>query len=79
MCVFVCVCVCVCVCMCACLCARVCVIVFVCVHAYVCVVIGATLSEPHTSGKHGTSVAFTKIYMEIWINGTNIMYSQKFV
>ena len=41
-----------------------------------------SLSEPHTSGKNGmsegTSVAFAKIYVEIRINGTSIMRSQKF-
>ena len=31
------------------------------------VLIGASLSEPHTSKSSGTSVAFTKIYVEIWI------------
>ena len=39
--------------------------------------IGASLSEPHTSGKNGTRTVFTKIYMEIQINGTSIMHSQK--
>ena len=38
-------------------------------------VIGASLNEPQTSGKNGTSVAFAKIYVEIWINGTSIMCS----
>ena len=40
--------------------------------------IGASLSEPHTSGKNGMSIAFVRIYMEIQINGTNVMHSQKF-
>ena len=40
--------------------------------------IGATLSEPHTSGKNGASVAFVKTYVEIQINGTSVMCSQKF-
>ena len=40
--------------------------------------IGMSVSEPHTSGKDGMSIAFVRIYMEIWINGTNIMHSQKF-
>ena len=31
------------------------------------IVIGASLSEPHTSESSGESVAFTKIYVEIWI------------
>ena len=34
--------------------------------------IGVSLSEPHTSDKNGTSITFTKRYMEIWINGTSI-------
>ena len=29
--------------------------------------IGASLSKPHTSELSGTSVMFTKIYIEIWI------------
>ena len=37
-------------------------IVFICVN-------GASLSEPHTSESSGTSVAFTKIYEVIQING----------
>ena len=40
-------------------------------------IIGASLSEPHTSRRDGISVVFTKIYVEIWINGTSIMRSQK--
>ena len=32
-------------------------------------VIGASLSQPHTSELSGMSVAFTKIYKVIWING----------
>ena len=40
--------------------------------------IGVTLSEPHTNGKNGMSIAFVRIYMEIRINGTNVMHSQKF-
>ena len=40
--------------------------------------IGVNLSEPHTSGKNGTSVMFTKVYVEIQINGTSGMRSQKF-
>ena len=40
--------------------------------------IGATLSEPHTSGKNGASVAFVKIYVEIQINGMSVMRSLKF-
>ena len=41
-------------------------------------VIGVSLNEFHTSGKNGTNIAFTKIYAEIWINGTSIMCSQRF-
>ena len=37
-----------------------------------------SLSEPHTSMKNGTSVAFVKIYVEIQINGITVMRSQKF-
>ena len=40
-------------------------------------IIEASLSEPHTSRRDGMSVVFTKIYAEIWINGTSIMHSQK--
>ena len=40
--------------------------------------IGATLSEPHTSGKNGVRVVLVKIYLEIQINGTSVMCSQKF-
>ena len=40
--------------------------------------IGATLSEPHTNGKNGASIVFVKIYVEIQINGTSVMHSQKF-
>ena len=40
--------------------------------------IGATLSEPHTSGKNGASVVLVKIYVEIQNYGTSIMCSQKF-
>ena len=39
--------------------------------------IAASLNEPHTSGKNGASVAFVKIYVEIQINGMNVMCSQK--
>ena len=53
-----------------------CVCVFVCV--CVCVVTGLSQSEPHTSGKNSTSVAFVKIYVEIWINGTDVRHSQRF-
>ena len=42
------------------------------------VIIRASLSKPQTSKKNGTSVAFTKIYVEIQINGTTIMRAQKF-
>ena len=41
-------------------------------------VIGASLNEPCTSDKNGTSDQFTRIYVEIWINGTSVMHSQKF-
>ena len=30
-------------------------------------IIGVSLSEPHISESSGTSIAFTKIYVEIWI------------
>ena len=46
---------------------------------YYSVMIGASLSEPHSSRRNGTNVAFTKIYMEIWINGMSVMHSQKFM
>ena len=36
------------------------------------------LSKPHTSGRNGTSVTFTKIYVETRINGMSVMRSQKF-
>ena len=39
--------------------------------------IGVSLSKPLTSGKNRMSVVFTKIYMEIRINGTSVMHSQK--
>ena len=42
------------------------------------VLIGASLSEPHTSGKNGMSITFTIIYVEIRISGMSIMHSQKF-
>ena len=35
--------------------------------------IGTSLSEPHTSGKNGVSIAFVKIYVEIQINGASVM------
>ena len=41
--------------------------------------VGVSLSKPHTSRKNGASIAFAKIYMEIQINGTNIMRSQNFM
>ena len=41
-------------------------------------IIGASLSEPHTSWKNGTSVVFISIYVEIWINGTSVMHLWKF-
>ena len=41
------------------------------------IVIVMSLSEPHTSGKNGMSITFTRIYVEIWINGTSFMWSQK--
>ena len=40
---------------------------------------GMSLSKPHTSWKNGTSITLTKIYMEIQINSTSIMHSQKFM
>ena len=61
------------VCVCACVCVSVCVCVCVCV----CVVTGSTQSA-HTSGKNGTSVTFVRIYMEIWIHGTDVRHSQNF-
>ena len=42
------------------------------------IIIGASLSKPHTSGKNGTGVAFAKICIKIQINGTSVMCSQKF-
>ena len=33
--------------------------------------------EPRANKKDGTSVVFIKIYVEIWINGTSIVRSQK--
>ena len=39
------------------------------------------LAEPeqaHTSVKNGMSITFAKIYVEIRINGTSVMRSQKF-
>ena len=41
--------------------------------------IGASLSEPHTSGKNGMSVVFVKIYVEMQINGMSAMRSQMFM
>ena len=41
--------------------------------------IETSLSKPHTSDTDGTSVAFTIIYIEIWVNGTNVMCPQKYV
>ena len=41
--------------------------------------IGVSLSKPHTSGKNGISVTFAKVYVEIRINGTSVMRSQKFI
>ena len=41
--------------------------------------IGVSLSKPHTSGRNGMSIAFAKIYVEIRINGTSVMRSQKFI
>ena len=38
---------------------------------------GVSLSEPLTIRNNGTCIAFTKIYMEIWIIGISIMCSQK--
>ena len=35
-------------------------------------------SEPYTSWKNGMSIAFTKIYVKIWINGMSVTRSQKF-
>ena len=43
------------------------------------IVIGVSLNEPHISDKNGTSDQFTRIYVEIWINGTSVMDSQKFM
>ena len=42
-------------------------------------VICVNWGKPYTSGKNGTNVAFTKIYVEIRITGTSIMHSQKFI
>ena len=36
--------------------------------------IGASLSESHTSDKDDMSIVFTKTYMEILINGTSVMH-----
>ena len=41
-------------------------------------VIGVSLSELCTSEKDGMNIAFTKVCVEIWTNGTSIMHSQKF-
>ena len=45
------------------------------VPSLVCV-IGACLSEPHTTEKNGTSFVVTKIYVEIRINGVRVMRLQ---
>ena len=37
--------------------------------------IRVSLSDPHTSGKNGTSIVSAKIYMEIWINGMSVTRS----
>ena len=37
--------------------------------------IGASLSESHTIDKDDMGIVFTKIYMEIRINGKSIMHS----
>ena len=42
-------------------------------------IVGMGLSKPHISDMHGMSVVFTNIYVEIWINGMNVMHSQKHV
>ena len=42
-------------------------------------IIGTGLSKLHISDMHGMSVVFTNIYVEIWINGMNVMHSQKHV
>ena len=47
-------------------------------HVRICIIIGASLSEPYTSESAGTSVAFTKIYIKIWLNGTSVARSQEF-
>ena len=47
------------------------------VFMYVCIY-WVSLSKPHTSSRNGMSVAFTKIYVEIRINGTSVMRSKKF-
>ena len=41
--------------------------------------IGASLSELYTSRSNGTSVVFTKIYMEMQITDTSVMRSQMFM
>ena len=41
-------------------------------------IIEASMSKPHTSGKSGMSIAIKKIYVEIWIDGKSVMHSQKF-
>ena len=41
--------------------------------------IGASLSEPHTSAFNSTSVAFTKIYVEIRVYGMLYVHTQKFM
>ena len=40
--------------------------------------VGESLSEPHTREKNGTNIVFTKFYVEKQINGTSIAHSQKF-
>ena len=40
-------------------------------------VIGISLSDPLISEKNFASIAFTKMYVEIWINDTSVMHSQK--
>ena len=36
------------------------------------------MSKSHTSENNSISVAFLKIYVEIWINDMSFMHSQKF-
>ena len=44
----------------------------------ICDIIGASLNKPHTSWKNGMSISFTKINVNIWINGMSVMRSRKF-